>query len=72
VRLSLRSNASKVSIGLGIFGVLAGVYELVAIVTGAVPTISETLWFLPWPATAAIYGVFVLIGLDHFVTRKWL
>lgn len=47
-------------------------WEVAALTTGRVPTVSAMLWRFPTVARASAWAVVVALGTDHFVTRRWV
>lgn len=46
-------------------------YEVVALTTRKVPTLSELMWGRPLRQRALVWLLVVLIGTDHLLTRRW-
>lgn len=47
-------------------------WEVVAITTGKVPTISALMWRFPTATRTVAWAAVVALGTDHFVTRRWV
>lgn len=71
-KINPNRESSAGALALGSIGASVGLYELAAIVSNKVPTISEVMWSLPVLGRVAILGVALIAGIDHFITRKVL
>lgn len=55
------------------YGVMGGcAWELVALTTRRVPTITAVVCAVPLRARCALWGAVVAVGTDHFLTRRWI
>jgi hypothetical protein len=67
-----KSPASRLAMTLATVGAIGALYELLAISTGAVPTITDLVFALPvWLRIGLIVAAVAAI-VDHFGTRKVL
>ncbi len=67
-----RKTPSRRAVVFGSVGVVAAVYELVAIVTDDVPTITELITALPMFPRIGLVGLVLAATWDHFISRRWL
>jgi hypothetical protein len=67
-----RQKATRLALALAALGAVAGVYELGAIATGEVPTITDLVLALPLIVRLVLVAAVVAATVDHFVTRRWL
>lgn len=67
-----RQRAKPLVLALAVLAALAGLYELAAVATDAVPTISEGVWAIPLVARVLLVGAAAGAAVDHFITRRWL
>ena len=55
----------------GLVAFLCG-WEVVALTTGDLPTLSSLVWRLPRRVRVVLCAVITGASADHFVTRRWL